>query len=58
MVTALEIGAGFVLTVTLLTVTMALSAFQLGRLVTRDDAQRQVEARTRRASGTADRRAR
>jgi len=58
MVTALEIGTGFVLTVTLLTVTMALSAFQLGRLVTRDDAQRQVEARTRRASGTADRRAR
>ena len=58
MVTALEIGTGFVLTVTLLTVTMALSAFQLGRLVTRDDAQRQVEAPTRRASGTADRRAR
>ena len=58
MVTALEIDTGFVLTVTLLTVTMALSAFQLGRLVTRDDAQRQVEARTRRASGTADRRAR
>ena len=58
MITALEIGAGLVLTATLLTLLTLVAAFQLGRLVTRDDAQRQVEARTRRASGTADRRAR
>ena len=55
MVTALEIGGGFVLTVTLLTA-MALSVFQLERLATRTTTS--VGSRRRRASGTADRRAR
>ncbi len=44
MITALEIVAGFVLTATLLTVATVLAAFQLGRLATRDDEQRQLEA--------------
>jgi hypothetical protein len=44
MITALQIGAGLVLTATLLTVATVLAAFQLGRLATRDDEQRQVEA--------------
>ncbi len=57
MITALGIVAGFVLTATLLTVATVLAAFQLGRLATRDDEQRQVEAagapcnRGRRAAG-------
>ena len=44
MITALEMGAGILLTAMLLTAAIMLSAFQLGRLVTRDDEQRQVEA--------------
>ena len=44
MIAALQIGAGFVLTATLLAAAMVLSAFHLGRLVTRDVEQRQVEA--------------
>ena len=44
MITALQIAAGFVLTATLLAVATVLAAFQLGRLATRDDEQRQVEA--------------
>ena len=44
MTTALEIGAAFLLTATLLAAAMVLAAFQLGRLVTRDDEQRDVEA--------------
>jgi len=51
MITALGIVAGFVLTATLLTVATVLAAFQLGRLATRDDEQRQVEAPARRATG-------
>src|SRR5207245_10267982 len=57
MITALGMVAGFVLTATLLTVATVLAAFQLGRLATRDDEQRQVEAagappnRGRRAAG-------
>jgi len=57
MMTGLGIVAGFVLTATLLTVATVLAAFQLGRLATRDDEQRQVEAagarrnRGRRATG-------
>ncbi len=57
MITALGIVAGFVLTATLLTAATVLAAFQLGRLATRDDEQRQVEAagaprnRGRRATG-------
>jgi hypothetical protein len=43
MTTLVEIGVAFVLTATLLTVATVLAAFQLGRLVTRDDEQRQVE---------------
>ena len=43
MITALEIGAGLVLTATLLTLFAVVAAFQLGRLVTRDDEQRQME---------------
>ena len=54
MVTALEIGGGFVLTVTLLTA-MALSVFQLGRLATQTTTS--ARSRRRRASGTTDRRA-
>jgi hypothetical protein len=44
MITALEIGAGLVLTAALLTVLAILAAFELGRLATRDDEQREVEA--------------
>ena len=44
MITALEMSAGFLLTLTLLTVAMVLAAFELGRLATRDGEQRQVEA--------------
>ena len=44
MVTALEIGGGFVLTTVTLLTAMTLAAFQLGRLATCDDEQRQVEA--------------
>lgn len=44
MLTALQICAALVLTVTLLTVATVLAAYELGRLVTRDDEQRQVEA--------------
>ena len=57
MITALGIVAGFVLTATLLTVATVLAAFQLGRLATRDEEQREVEAagapcnRGRRAAG-------
>jgi len=57
MVTVLEIGGGFVLTTVTLLTAMTLAAFQLGRLATRDDEQRQVEAagaprnRGRRAAG-------
>jgi len=43
MITALEMSAGFLLTATLLTVATVLAAFELGRLATRDDEQRQVE---------------
>ena len=44
MLALLDIGLAFVLTATLLTVATVLAAFQLGRLVTRDDEQCQVEA--------------
>ena len=44
MTTALEIGAAFLSAATLLAAAMFLAAFQLGRLVTRDDEQREVEA--------------
>jgi Kef-type K+ transport system membrane component KefB len=44
MLTVLQICAGLVLTATLLTVVAVLGAFELGRLVTRDDEQRSVEA--------------
>ena len=43
MITVLQIGAGLLLTAALLTVATVLAAFQLGRLVTRDDEQRRVE---------------
>ena len=43
MTTVLEIGAAFLLTTTLLTAAMFLAAFHLGRLVTRNDEQREVE---------------
>ena len=43
MITALEIVTGLVLTVTLATTAMVLSAWQLGRMVSRDDEQREVE---------------
>ena len=43
MTTAMELVGPFLLTVTLLTAAMFLMAFQLGRLVTRDDEQRDVE---------------
>jgi hypothetical protein len=42
-ISALEIGAGFVLTAPLLTVATVLAAFELGRLATGDDEQRQIE---------------
>lgn len=44
MTTALEIGGAFLFMATLLIAVMFLAAFQLGRLVTRDDEQREVEA--------------
>jgi hypothetical protein len=44
MTTALELGATFLLAATLLAAAMFLAAFQLGRLVTRDDEQCEVEA--------------
>ena len=43
MYTALELVGAFLLTVTLPTAAMFLMAFQLGRLITRDDEQREVE---------------
>jgi hypothetical protein len=43
MITSLEIGAGLVLTATVLAAAMILAAFQLGRLAMCDDEQRQVE---------------
>jgi hypothetical protein len=43
MITALEIVTGLVLTVTLTTTVMVLSAWRLGRMVSRDDEQREVE---------------
>ena len=43
MTSALEIGGGFLFMATLLIAVMFLAAFQLGRLVTRDDEQREVE---------------
>ena len=43
MTTALEIGAVFLSVATLLPAAMVLAAFQLGRLVTRDDEQRDAE---------------
>ena len=44
MITALEIGAGLLLTATLLAAAMAAATVQLGSLATRDDEQRQAEA--------------
>jgi len=44
MITALEIGAGLLLTATLLAAAMVLAAVQLGGLATRDDEQCGVEA--------------
>jgi len=43
MTTALEIGGAFLFMATLLIAVMFLAAFQLGRLVTRDGEQREVE---------------
>src|SRR5262245_28079315 len=43
MTSALEIGGAFLLMATLLIAGMLLAAFQLGRLITRDDEQREVE---------------
>ena len=43
MTTALEIGGAFLFMATLLIAVMFLAALQLGRLVTRDDEQREVE---------------
>ena len=43
MTTALELGGAFLSAATLLTAAMFLVAFQLGRLITRDDEQREVE---------------
>jgi hypothetical protein len=43
MTTALELLGAFLLSATLLTAAMLLMAFQLGRLITRDDEQREVE---------------
>ena len=40
---ALEIGGAFLFMATLLIAVMFLAVFQLGRLVTRDDEQREVE---------------
>jgi hypothetical protein len=44
MLIALQLCVALVLTATLVTVVTVLAAFQLGRLVTRDDEQRQVDA--------------
>ena len=44
MITALEIGAGLLLTATLLDAAIVLATVQLGSLATRDDEQRGVEA--------------
>jgi len=43
MTTALEMGGAFLLAATLLTAALFLTALQLGRLITRDDQQREVE---------------
>jgi len=43
MTTALEIGGAFLLAATLLTAALFLAALQFGRLITRDDEQREVE---------------
>jgi len=43
MIMALEIATGLVLTVMLGTAVTVLSAWQLGRMVSRDDEQRDVE---------------
>jgi len=43
MSSALEIGGAALFMATLLIAVMLLAAFQLGRLVTRDDEQREVE---------------
>ena len=43
MIVALEIVAGLVLTGALVTGTLVLTAFELGRMVTMDDDQREVE---------------
>lgn len=43
MTTALELVGAFLSAATLLTAAMFLVAFQLGRLITRDDEQREVE---------------
>ena len=42
MTTALEISVACVLTVVLLTIATVLAAFELGRLATRDDEQREI----------------
>jgi len=56
MTSGLEIGGGFLFMATLLIAVIFLAAFQLGRLVTRDDEQREVEVvRARGAAGTNDR---
>ena len=44
MLTLLDVCLGLALTATLLSVATIFAAFELGRLVTRDDEQRQVEA--------------
>ena len=44
MLIGLQLCVALVLTATLLTVVSVLAAFELGRLVTRDDEQRQVDA--------------
>jgi len=46
MIVALEIVAGLVLTGALVTGTLVLTAFELGRLATMDDDQREVEIET------------
>jgi len=43
MTTALEIGGAFLLAATLLTAALFFAALQFGRLITRDDEQREVE---------------
>ena len=47
MTTGLELVGAFLSATILLTAAMFLAAFQLGRLITRDDEQREVEARGR-----------